>query len=88
MSAPQLHARPRGQHDATLAEPRKAAVQLPEFGALEALEVPENARCAGREPPLFSLSGGSLGAVDEPVSAGRGLLVRAGLVAVRAAARL
>jgi hypothetical protein len=58
MSAPQLHARPRGQHDATLAEPRKAAVQLPEFGALEALEVPENARRAGREPPLFSLSGG------------------------------
>jgi len=40
------------------------------------------------EPPLFSLSGGSLGAVDEPVSAGHGLLDRSGLVAVRAAARL
>ncbi len=70
------------------ADPRKAAVRLPEIGAFEALEVPENARCTGREPPLFSLSGGSLGAVDEPVGAGRGLLDRGGLVAVRAAARL
>ena len=39
------------------ADPRKAAAWLPEIGAFEALEVPENARCAGREPPL-SLSGG------------------------------
>jgi hypothetical protein len=40
------------------ADSRKAAVRLPEIGSFEALEVPENARCAGREPPLFSLSGG------------------------------
>ena len=40
------------------ADPRKAAVRLPEYGAFEALEVPENARRPTREPPLFSLSGG------------------------------
>ena len=40
------------------ADPRKAAVRLPEIGSFEALEVPENARMAGGEPPLFSLSGG------------------------------
>ena len=58
MIAPGAAARPRGQGDASLADPRKAAVRLPEFGAVDALEVPENARPAGREPPLFSLSGG------------------------------
>lgn len=58
MIAPGATARPRGQGDASLADPRKAAVRLPEIGSFEALELPENARCAGREPPLFSLSGG------------------------------
>ena len=58
MIAPGAAARPRGQDDATRTDPRKAAVRLPEYDAFEALEVPENARCAGREPPLFSLSGG------------------------------
>jgi hypothetical protein len=57
------HARQDGAAEPGLArdhgaDPRKAAVRLPEIGSFEALEVPENARCAGREPPLFSLSGG------------------------------
>ncbi|HQG04543.1 MAG TPA: hypothetical protein PK838_09535, partial [Thermoleophilia bacterium] len=58
MIAPGAAARSRGQDDETLADPRKVAVRLPEIGAFEALEVPENARCTGRQPPLFSLSGG------------------------------
>jgi hypothetical protein len=57
------HARQDGAAEPGLArvhgaDPRKAAVRLRGYGAFEALEVPENARCAGREPPLFSLSGG------------------------------
>lgn len=57
------HARQDGAAEPGLArdhgaDPRKAAVRLPEIGSFEALELPENARCAGREPPLFSLSGG------------------------------
>lgn len=57
------HARQDGAAEPGLArdhgaDPRKAAVRLPEIGSFEALELPKNARCAGREPPLFSLSGG------------------------------
>jgi hypothetical protein len=56
------HARQDGAAEPGLArvdgaDPRKAAVRLPEIGAFEALEVPENARCTGRQPPLFSGSG-------------------------------
>jgi len=61
MIAPEFSARPRGQRDETLADPRKAAVRLPEFGALKALEVRENARHPSHEPPRFSLSGGRHG---------------------------
>ena len=57
------HARQDGAAEPGLArdhgaDPRKAAVRLPEIGSFEALELPKNARCAVREPPLFSLSGG------------------------------
>jgi hypothetical protein len=74
------------EHEAD--EPGKAAIGDGARAAEQAPQVRDFTRGLHNEPPLFSLSGGSLGAIDEPVSAGRGLLVRAGLVAVRAAARL
>jgi hypothetical protein len=74
------------EHEAD--EPGKAAIGDGARPADQAPQARDFTQGLRDEPPLFSLSGGSLGAVDEPVSAGRGLLVRAGLVAVRAAARL
>jgi hypothetical protein len=74
------------QHKAD--EPGKAAIGDGTRAAAEAPQVRDFTQGLRDEPPLFSLSGGSLGAIDEPVSAGRGLLDRGGLVAVRAAARL
>jgi hypothetical protein len=80
--------RRREQHEHEAREPRKAAIRGGAQAADEAPQARDFAQRPGDEPPLLSLSGGSLGAVDEPVGAGRGLLDRGGLVAVRAAARL
>jgi len=74
------------EHEAD--EPGKAAIGDGARAADQAPQVRDFTQGLRDEPPLFSLSGGSLGAVDEPVGAGRGLLDRGGLVAVRAAARL
>jgi hypothetical protein len=78
----------RDQDDQQAHEPGKAAIRARVPAADEAPQLRDFAQRLDDEPPLFSLSGGSFGAVDEPVSAGRGLLVRAGLVAVGASARL
>lgn len=74
------------EHEAD--EPGKAAIGDGARAAEQAPQARDFTHAPHSEPPPFSLSGGSLGAIDVPVGAGRGLLDRGGLVAVRAAARL
>lgn len=74
------------EHEAD--EPGKAAIEDGARAVEQAPQARDFTQGLRDEPPLFSLTGGSLGAIDEPVSAGHGLLDRGGLVAVHVAARL
>jgi hypothetical protein len=74
------------EHEAD--EPGKAAIGDGARAAEQAPQARDFTQGLHNEPPLFSLSGGSLGAVEEAVGARRGQADRGGLVAVRAAARL
>jgi hypothetical protein len=74
------------EHEAD--EPGKAAIGDGARAAEQAPQARDFTQGLRDEPPLFSLSGGSLGAVEEAVGARRGQADRGGLVAVRAAARL
>jgi hypothetical protein len=74
------------QHEAD--EPGKAAIGDDARAAEQAPQARDFTQGLRDEPPLFSLSGGSFGAVKEAVGARRGQAGRGGLVAVRAAARL
>jgi len=74
------------EHEAD--EPGKAAIGDGARPADQAPQARNFTQGLRDEPPLFSLCGGSFGAVEEAVGARRGQADRGGLVAVRAAARL
>jgi len=77
--------REQGEHEAR--EPGKAAIRGGAQAADEALQARDFAQALGDEPPLLSLSGGSIGAVEEAVGARRGQADRGGVPAVLVAAR-
>jgi hypothetical protein len=79
----------RGREDEHEArEPGKAAVRHRGKAPDERPQPRENSRRGGREPPLFSLTGGSFGAIVGSDGAGLGGHCLGGGLGVRGAARL